>query len=177
MDFSDYEQERHFRDAWEMIDIVRPVPYSLFTFGDSVLPYYLVCRPSRPDGKVSLRKGEVTIARPMIITPDSARPEFSNFFEEDEDGSIVEFLMARTAAFSNLKFANHHGPAEIISDDVEEAVAKLNRQLDDEEENHVAVIVSPPDLAGVAVLRYAAERVWSSASDNVQELRERGFLP
>jgi len=26
-------------------------------------------------------------------------------------------------------------------------------------------------------LRYAAERVWSSASDNIQELRERGFLP
>jgi hypothetical protein len=26
-------------------------------------------------------------------------------------------------------------------------------------------------------LRYAAERVWNSAPDNIQELRERGFLP
>ena len=32
-------------------------------------------------------------------------------------------------------------------------------------------------LAGLAVLRYAAERIMQSAPDNIQELRERGFLP
>jgi len=29
----------------------------------------------------------------------------------------------------------------------------------------------------MAVLRYAAERVMASGPDNMQELRERGFLP
>ena len=32
-------------------------------------------------------------------------------------------------------------------------------------------------LAGFAVFRYAAERVMKSAPENIQELRERGFLP
>jgi len=27
------------------------------------------------------------------------------------------------------------------------------------------------------VLKYATDRVWHSAPDNLQELRERGFLP
>ena len=177
MDFHPFDRERRFRQAWESVEIRRPVHYSLFTFGESVLPYYLVCRPDRPGEMVSIRQGEVRITRPMIITPDSARPEFRNFFEEAGDDGMIEFLLARTAAFSHLRLDNASGPARIVSDSLDEAVAKLNRQLDAEEEDRVAILASPPPLAGVAVLRYATERVVSSAPDNVQELRERGFLP
>ena len=74
-------------------------------------------------------------------------------------------------------FDNISGPARVVSDNVEEAVARLNHRLDNQEEDHIAILTAPPELAGVAVLRYAAERVWQSAPDNVQELRERGFLP
>jgi hypothetical protein len=90
---------------------------------------------------------------------------------------MVDFLMARSAAFSHLKFDNSAGPERIVSDNVEEVIAKLNRQLDSEEEDQVAILSAPKPLAGVALLRYAAERIWSSAPDNLQELRERGFLP
>lgn len=65
----------------------------------------------------------------------------------------------------------------MVSDNVDEIVNKLNRQLDEEEEDHTAILTAPPDLAGIALLRDAAERVWNSAPDNIQELRERGFLP
>lgn len=126
---------------------------------------------------VSIRKGEVRITRPTIITPDSFQPEFRNFFDEDGDEGMLEFLLARTAAFSHLRLANESGPARIVSDSVDEAVAKLNRQLDAEEEDRVAILTAPSQLAGVALLRYAAERIAASAADNVQELRERGFLP
>jgi hypothetical protein len=76
-----------------------------------------------------------------------------------------------------LKFENQHGAAQIVSDSVEEVVSRLNRQLDGEEDDRVAILTAPHGLGGVAVLRYAAERVWKSAPDNIQELRERGFLP
>ncbi|MGH7199456.1 MAG: hypothetical protein ACREJB_02555, partial [Planctomycetaceae bacterium] len=88
-----------------------------------------------------------------------------------------QFLLSRTAAFSHLRFANSAGERKIVSDSVEEAVARLNRQLDTDDEDRVAILSSPPQLAGLAVLRYATERVLTSAPDNVQELRERGFLP
>jgi hypothetical protein len=177
MNFDPHDRERLFYEAWNAVRIARPVQYSLFTFGESVLPYFLVCGAARPGATVSVTQGEVRVTRPTIITPGNMQPEFRNFFEGREDGEIVRFLLSRTAAFSHLKFDNQSGPARIVSDSVEEAVAKLNRQLDVEEEDRVAILAAGPSLGGIAVLRYAAERVWASGPDNLQELRERGFLP
>ena len=176
MTFDNYEMERRFRDAWDAIRIERDVHYSLFTFGDSDLPYYLVT-PAENSDTVRIRQGEVTISRPRIITPDNAQPEFRNFFDNPDDFGFIEFLMSRTAAFGNLKLSNHSGSEKIVTDTTDEAVARLNRQLDDQEEDRVAILSAPASLAGMAILRYASERVMSSAPDNVQELRERGFLP
>lgn len=172
-----HEQERRFRTAWEAVQIRRPVHYSLFTFGESVLPYFLVLSADKPGQTASLTQGAVRITRPMIVTPENMRPEFSNFFDDSEDERLVQFLLARTAGFSHLRLANTSGPKRITSDSVDEIVTRLNRQLDEEEEDHTAILTAPPALAGIALLRYAAERVWSSAPDNIQELRERGFLP
>ncbi len=177
MVFEEFDQQRRFRDAWEAVDIVRPVRYSLFTFGESVLPYFLVCGETRPDTTVSVTRGEVRIKRPMILTPESAGPEFRGFFEDVDDESVAQFLLARTAQFSNLKFDNESREKRLVSDSMDEAVAKLNKQLDAEEEDRVAILTAPPKMGGIAVLRYAAERVWESGPDNIQELRERGFLP
>jgi len=177
MDYDDSEHEQRFRNAWEAVEIVRPVEYSLFTFGDSVLDYYLVCGDQNEKTPASISKGEVCIKRPMIITADSDQPEFENFFENREEEGVVQFLMARTARFSNLRFVHQSGSKRMVSDSLSAAVEKLNRQLDSEEEDRVAILTAPPDLGNVAVLRYAAERVWQSGPDNVQELRERGYLP
>ena len=178
MSFDAFDQERRFRQAWEAVSIRRPVHYSLFTFGESELPYFLVLSADQPGTPVSLTKGEVRITRPTIITPETMHPEFRNFFEENhENEEFAHFLLARTAGFSHLKLDNSSGPARIVSDSVDEVVSRLNRQLDDEEEDRVAILTAPKPLAGVALLRYAAERVWSSTPDNIQELRERGFLP
>lgn len=175
--FDEFENERRFRDAWDAIRIEREVAYSLFTFGDSDLPYFLVTQSASPGDPVSIRQGEVTVKRPAIITPDSARPEFQDFFDNPEDYGYIEFLLSRTAAFSNLKLSNRSGPEKIVTDTVDEAVARLNRQLDAQEEDRTAILSAPISLAGMAVLRYASERVFSSAPDNIQELRDRGFLP
>lgn len=175
--FDQFDDESRFRAAWDAVRIERNVHYSLFTFGHSDLPYFLVTPADSESQTVSVRKGVVKINRPQIITPYNSRPEFQNFFEESDGEDYIQFLLARTAAFGNLKLSNESGPAKIVTDTIDEAVAKLNEQLDNEEEEHVAIISSPPTLAGMAVLRYASERVMSSAPDNIQELRERGFLP
>ena len=177
MDFDSYNQEEQFRSAWNAITVERGVEFSLFTFGDQDLPYFLVTKAGGTDAMVSVREGTVNVAKPKIITPESMHPEFRNFFESEEEYGYVEFLLARTAAFGNLKLTNNEGPAKIITDTVAEAVAKLNRQLDDIEEEHTAILSAPEPLAGFAVLRYASERIMSSAPGNIQELRERGFLP
>lgn len=175
--FDDFEELRRMRAAWEAIRIVRPVQYSLFTFGESVLDYYLITEGQPPEKLVKVQRGEVKVTRPLIIRPGSDGPEFLNFFDGDDEGRAVEFLMSRTAAFSNLRFTNQVGPEKIVSDQVEEAIAKLQRQLDAEDEDRIAIISAPARLAGMAILKYTADRVVQSAPDNLQELRERGLLP
>jgi hypothetical protein len=177
MNFEDFDQEARFRAAWEAVGIARPMKVTLFTFGESVLQYYLICPVSAAAAPVAVTKGEVRITRPMLITPDNSRPEFSNFFETDDEEAVVSFLLARTARVSPLKFDNQSGAKRVVSETVEGMVAKLNRQLDDEEEDRVAILTAPAKLGKVAVLRYATEQVMRSAPENVQELRERGFLP
>ena len=84
MSFNEFEQERMFHEAWNAVAIVRTVDYSLFTFGESVLPYYLVCGNQQGTDPLSVTQGDIRINRPMIVTPESGRPEFQNFFENVE---------------------------------------------------------------------------------------------
>ncbi len=146
--FDDYEHERRMHDAWQTVRIERPVEYSLFTFGETVMPYYLVLGAKPPEDLVKIRRGDVRVARATIITPDSLQPEFRNFFEDAEFESLIDFLLARSAAFSNLKVSNKHGSDQIVSDSVEEAVSKLNRQLDETEEDRVAIFERPAPPRG-----------------------------
>jgi hypothetical protein len=177
--FEEFQQYAKFRAAWNAVRIERAVPYTLFTFGDSELPYYLITGGSTAghNGMVRIRRGQVTITRARIITPDSMHPELQDFFNDEDDNGLVHFLMSRTAAFSNLKLSNHSGPDKIVTDTVAEAVARLNQQLDAAAEDRVAVLSAPAELAGFAVFRYASEKIMSSAPGNIQELREKGLLP
>lgn len=104
--FNPFDDEARFMRAWHAVEIARPVQQGLFTFDVSDLPYFLVCGGRKPGATVSVTKGEVKVSRPMIITPDNMRPEFEDFFEENDEADFVQFLMARTAAFSNLKIRN-----------------------------------------------------------------------
>jgi len=175
--FDSFERENFYHQLWDSVRIERGVSFSLFTFGDSDLPYFLVTPTNSEDPTVAIRQGQVTISRATILTPDSARPEFQNFFENQDEFGAVEFLMSRTAAFSNLKLSNHQGSERIVTDTIDEAVEQLNYRLDREEEEHTAILTAPAGLAGMALFKYASQRVMSSAQDNLQELRERGFLP
>jgi hypothetical protein len=177
MPIDPFRNPERWRRLWEAVAIVRPVHYSLFTFGESELLYWLVQDADREKTPVRIARGEVKVTRPLIITPENSRPEFQNFFEDEEFAGMADFLIARSAAFSHLKFDKRQGPQQIVSDSVEEAVARLNRQLDAEDEDRVAILTAPSGLGSLAVLRYAAERIARSASDNIQELKERGFLP
>jgi hypothetical protein len=126
---------------------------------------------------VVIKKGEIQITRPIILSPGNNGPEFEDFFEEQDEENVANFLMSRTAAFSNLKISNRKGVEKIVSDQMEEALAKLNQQLDDQEEDRVAILTAPRSLTGVALLKYVTERIMRSTPDNIQEMRERGFLP
>jgi hypothetical protein len=176
MNFDEFERENFFRGIWNSVSIARNIPYTLFTFGDSDLEYYLIVDSEQPNEPVEVSRGSVKITRPMLITPNSNRPEFKNFFEENEFGGMADFLISRSAAFSNLKIENKKQKTELLSDSVEEIIDRLTTKLDSEDEDRVAVLTAPHGLGGVAILRYTTDRIMESAPGNIQELREKGFL-
>ncbi len=59
MSFPDFDQQHEFRRAWEAVHIARPVHYSLFTFGESELPYFLVCAAPEPDSRAGAPTDEL----------------------------------------------------------------------------------------------------------------------
>ena len=171
-----FSDMRRFRVAMDSVAIVRGVKYSLFTFGETDLPYFLILSGPREDQAVSILRGNVKISRPIIITPQNMQPEFEDFFDDDEDEDLAQFILARSASFSNLKLKNTTGTKQIVSDSVEESIAKLNQQVDKEDEDRVAILTAPVALASFAILRYATERILQSVPDNLQQLREKGFI-
>lgn len=177
MDFNHHDREHLYRKLWESVSIARTVPYTLFTFGDSDLEYYLIVDAHQPREPVEVSRGSVKVSRPLLITPNSMQPEFQNFFDEDEFGEMIDFLLARTAAFKNLRIENRQQKKELLSDSVDEVVARLNQSLDAEDEDRIAILTAPFGLGGIAVLKYTTERILESAPGNIQELREKGFLP
>lgn len=178
--FDAFENERRFREAWESVRIARNVPYGLFTFGDSELPYFLVLGPKKPGDTVRVREGMVKITRPLIITPDNFEPEFEDFMDAEDDSEsagMARYLLARSASFSHLRLKNRGLSSRATTDSIDETVERLSKKLDAEGEDRVAILTAPAGFAGLAVLRYATERVMHSAADNITELREKGFLP
>lgn len=167
---------QQFRKMWNAVRVERSIPYTLFTFGETDLPYFLVVAAGSPGEPVGVTKGEVSITRPAILTPDNVRPEFRGFFEQDE-GGMVEFLLARGMSFPHLKFTNRAGSADLVSDSVEEVVSRLKKRLDAEDEDRVAVLSAPHGMGGLALIKYAIEKAVESAPSNIQELREKGLLP
>lgn len=165
------------RAAWDQVRVVRPVEYTLFTFGESVLEYYLVTEAEPPARLVKIRKGEVRITRPLLLNPHDFGAQLENFFEDEEQFEALQFLIGRSAAFSNLRLTNLAGPSKIVSDHLEEAVAKLQRQLDDEDEDRIAILTAPVRFGGLAIFKYTTDRILQSTPGNIQELRERGLLP
>ena len=56
MDFKESDQQRRIQQAWQAVHIARPVHYSLFTCGETILPYFLICG----DSEARTRSGEIT---------------------------------------------------------------------------------------------------------------------
>lgn len=171
-------REEQFHRLWNAVRIERSMPYTLFTFGETALPYYLVVAAKTRGERVGVTEGEVAITRPTILTPDNFNPEFDGFFDEDDDeDEVVRVMLARGMSFPHLKFANRSAPTDLVSDSVEEAVAHLQHRVEDRDEDRKAILSAPHGLGGLALVKYAIEKSVESAPGNIQELREKGFLP
>ena len=65
--------------VWNNTKILRNVEKNLFTFGDTVLPYFLIAELVKDKPSTFVKEGEVIIKRPLIYTLYQDTPHFKGF--------------------------------------------------------------------------------------------------
>lgn len=160
--------------VWNNTKILRNVEKNLFTFGDTVLPYFLIAELVKDKPSTFVKEGEVIIKRPLIYTPYQDTPHFKGFGEKEKEYS--NFIIHRMAYIPPYTYQNASKSFYISSDNIEETSARLSKRLDGEGNNLTAIIKTMMDMWEVSVMRYSIERMVKSLPSNITELKERGLL-
>ena len=168
------EVREQFEYAWKNTKIIRHVERSLFTFGDSTLPYYIVAEAILNKNHTVVREGEVVVKRPMVYTPYADSPVFEGFGDKEKESAF--FIIQRLAYIPPYKYQNDSKHIYVSPSPLDEAVQKLNQRLDSEDNRLVAIIKGAAEMWEVSVMRYAIERMVKSMPSNITELKEKGFL-
>ena len=163
-----------FEQAWGETEIIRSAHRTLFTFGDTRLPYIIVSESlvNKPD--VVVREGEMVIKRPVIISADSGHPLFSGFGDKDKE--LAGFLFQRLAYIPPYQYENSAASLSVLSEPLEAVIDKLRKKLDRRDDSNTAILKALADTWEISIMKYALEKMVKSTPSNITELKERGFL-
>jgi hypothetical protein len=162
-------------------EIIRPPKQSLYTFGTTNVTYYLLTHPaySDPDIPVSetvIREGRVIAERPRIVTPYYLS-RLEGFGEEARryfDSLAKEFGPTTAGIFYSYK--NEPKEMNIVSDNMQAVVEKINAKIDEKGDSLSAIIRGEDVLWDVSLLKFIFELTRRSVGENVTEMGQRGLL-
>ena len=170
----DEKMKEKFEYVWKNTEILKVAERTLFTFGDTGLPYLFIARSLTKGTDTVVREGEVTVKRPLVIKPHPDHPMFEGFGEYEEE--LGMFLIQRLAYIPPYKYTHGSKRIYISSESIEAMTGKLRRRLEREDNRLIALITGIADMWEVSVMKYAAEMMMKSLPSNLTELKERGFL-
>jgi len=168
--------EKKIEHAWKKTEILRQSRQLLFTFGDTELPYYVLAESLMNAGDTVVRRGEVVVQKPMIVAPPWQRGASVEGFSSEGE-ACVRLLVQRAAYIPPYRYRNQAQSMAVQAGGLSETAERIGKKLEEDDDRLVAVIKGDPDLWEVSVMRYCIERMVQSTPHNIQELRERGFLP
>lgn len=161
--------------------VVHQLPQKrLETFGTTVLNYHLITEEMDAIDHSIVREGRITAERPQIITPHHFHKLLLEGFGEQAE-QFAGAINQAGHSFAVLKYGfqfskaesntNHiHEPLEAVLDKVKESVRERNDPM--------AVILSGVDDGWeVCLLKFMMDMVASSGQANIQDFRNKGFLP
>ena len=170
----DEKTKEKFEYVWKNTEILKVAERTLFTFGDTGLPYLFLARSLTKDTDTVVREGEVTVKRPLVIKPHPDHPIFEGFGEHEEE--LGMFLIQRLAYIPPYKYTHGSKKIYVSSESIGTIIGKLRRRLEREDNRLTALIRGTADMWEVSVMRYAAEMMIKSLPSNLTELKERGLL-
>lgn len=160
--------------------IVRAPKQSLSTFGTTNVYYYLVAEAAYNDlvntNETVIREGRVIAERPRIVTPSylsrvqGFSPEARKYFEM--------LMTVQNPNMPGLIYAYRNEPKEVnfVSDDLPAVIAKLNNDIDKNNNPLTSIIKGEDTLWDVSILKFIYEITQNSVAENVQQLNRQGLL-
>ena len=175
------EKDERIREAIERTEILRPPRQSLYTFGTTSIYYYLVTEPAyselvKDTVETVIREGRVIAERPKIVTPyylnnmEGFSPEARRYFRYllEEHGADARGLY--------YTYRNEAKGFNIVSDNLNSIVGKLNAEIDRRSDPLTAIIKGEDSLWDVSIMKFIYEITRSSVPDNLRQMGRRGLL-
>ncbi|MBM3253331.1 MAG: hypothetical protein FJZ16_03645 [Candidatus Omnitrophica bacterium] len=168
--------EKKWQDALKNTEIIRSRLMRLYTFETTELPYIFLAESSVNQGDTVVRKGNVSVDKPLIVLPRDF-PIFEGFefkenLELDED-IIRSFFLVRGVRFPSLKYQNLTLSLDIYEGSLKEAIKFYVEGLKRKEDITSALIVGNEEAWQFSILIYVAFMFSKSADEDIRKLFEK----
>ncbi len=159
--------------ALRLTKIIRRPVQKIFTFWDTEFEYTIVSAGEQ--GSV-LRHGKLVCQKPVIITPETLRENFSGFSPE----ALKLFERDHPELFQRLRgmgyqVTNSLRQREEYSLEVDVLLERVRSQMP-AENPQLALLLTPDDLWMFGILKLTAEVIRKSAPGNYRDFDERGYF-
>lgn len=168
--------EDKWKKAVSKTEIVRARMTNLLTFKATELPYIFLAESIVNSGDTVVRKGSVTVERPLLILPENF-PQFEGFdFKKDlhvNDDSLRTLLIMRGISFPSLKYQNVTSSIDVIEGSLSRSIKDNEDLLQKKEDLTSGLIMGPEDCWQFSILLYIAAMVTKSAASDIKKVLEK----
>jgi hypothetical protein len=162
-------------------EIIRHPRQHLDTFGITNIYYYLLTEPVYSEltngaSETVIREGRVIAERPKIVTPYYLT--HIEGFSYDARRYLETLLQIHGPNAPGLYYTYKNEPKglNIVSDNWQAVVDKLNIEIDKKGDPLISIIKGQDDLWDVSLLKFVYEITSRSVPSNVAQLGSRGLL-
>jgi hypothetical protein len=172
-------EEERLVDAIGKTKILRMPRQSLATFGVTTINYYLLSYPAYADeneAETVVRMGHVIANRPRIVTPYYLSRLHG--FSEDAKRYFEKLIEIHGADAPGIYYTyrNEPGSTDIISNGIDDVLAKINKEIDDKKDALAAIIFGEDTLWDVSLMKFIFDVTSSSVNSNIADFHSHGLL-
>ena len=169
------EKHDQFEHALKATEVIRRADRRLYTFTSTTINYTIGTELAEKI-LVEVRKGKVTVEKPVVIAPSYPAENSLEGFEEEQAEQIQMLLKKLGLRALRYKYKNKTEDTKIISGRIENVIDRIKSEIDARGDNLAVLIKGVPEMWGISLMKYVIELISTSFPGNVKELEERGWF-
>ena len=168
------KKENNLKRVMSLTNIIRYPKQQIYTFGDTDFKYKIVS--SNQESGSTLRIGKLRCKSPTIVTPETFLQTFQGFSGDAEEFARRSYadIVSRIRVLG-YQFLHIHEQESQYSESARQVTDRILGELS-ESQIDIAVLTSPDDLWGIALVKVMFDVLKKSVRGNIEDLNERGFF-